>query len=83
MAKEKDYSIDELVEMEVFTIKQAQAYVEEKTGMGSGLFYDCVRPELEPKPIAKNYRKKKVSHLVVLKEDVDAVIARMKRKLIN
>lgn len=84
MAKKKDYTIEELVDMKVFTLKQAQVYVEEKTGMGRGLFWDCIRPELNPKPLARNYRKKKKkAHLVVLKKEVDKVIARMKLKLIE
>jgi hypothetical protein len=38
------------------TIKQAQVYVEEKTGMRSSMFYECIQPLLHPKPIAQNFR---------------------------
>lgn len=83
MAKKNEYTEEELVNMKVFTIMQAQAYVEKKLGMGRALFFDCVRPLLNPKPVAKNYRKKKNAHLVVTKKEVDKVIARMKRKLVD
>lgn len=82
MAK-KEYSIEELVNMKIFSIKEAQAYVEEKTGMGRTLFYECVRPHLHPKPLARNYRKEGHSRLVVAKKEVDKVIARMKRKMVD
>ena len=42
------------------------------------MFYDCVRPVLNPKPIAQNFRTKRPAHLVVRNEDVEKVIAKMK-----
>lgn len=63
------------------TIKQAQVYVEEKTGMRSSMFYDCFRPLLSPKPIAQNFRTNRPAHLVVVKEDVDREIAKMKQRI--
>lgn len=83
MANKKEYTEEELVNMKVFTIGQAQAYVEKKLGMGRSLFFDCIRPQLSPKPVAKNFRKKKNAHLVVSKKEVDKVIAKMKRKLVE
>jgi hypothetical protein len=70
-----------LVNLEVMTIKQAQVYVEEKTGMRSSMFYDCVRPLLKPKPIAMNFRTKRPAHLVVRKSDVMKVVAKMKSQI--
>jgi hypothetical protein len=78
MTKKDNTDIEYLVNLEVMTIKQAQVYVEEKTGMRSSMFYDCVRPLLNPKPIAKNFRTNRPAHLVVRKDDVDREIARMK-----
>jgi hypothetical protein len=83
MPKEVNTNIDYLVNLEVMTIKQAQVYVEEKTGMRSSMFYDCVRPLLNPKPIATNFRTNRPAHLVVRKEDVDREIAKMKRRIIS
>lgn len=78
----KDKStIENLVNLEVMTIKQAQVYVEEKTGMRSSMFYDCVRPLLNPKPIAQNFRTNRPAHLVIKKADVDRQIADMKRRV--
>ena len=45
-------SMQEIIDREVMTIKEAQVYVEQKTGMKSSLFYDCVRPLLSPRPTA-------------------------------
>lgn len=84
MAKEdKEYTTEELVNMKVFTLKEARSYVEEKTGMGRGLFWRCIRPELEPKPMARDHRNKRPTRLVVLKKDVDRIIAKMKKKLLD
>ncbi len=82
MTKKDRTDIEYLVNLEVMTIKQAQVYVEEKTGMRSSMFYDCVRPLLNPKPIAKNFRTNRPAHLVVRKEDVEQVIAQMKSCMI-
>jgi hypothetical protein len=82
MATSKKYTTQELVNMKVFTLQEARDYVKEKTGMGRGLFYDCVKPHLTFKPLATNVRKKRPSHLVVPKKEVDKVIARMKRKFV-
>ena len=79
--KDTTLDIETLVNLEVMTIKQAQVYVEEKTGMRSSMFYDCVRPLLNPKPIAQNFRTNRPAHLVVRKEDVDQEIARMKQRV--
>lgn len=81
--KEVDTNIEYFVNLEVMTIKQAQVYVEEKTGMRSSMFYDCVRPLLKPKPIATNFRTNKPAHLVVRKEDVEREIAKMKSRIIS
>ena len=81
MTKKDAIDIESLVNLEVMTIKQAQVYVEEKTGMRSSMFYDCVRPLLNPKPIAQNFRTNRPAHLVVRKEDVDQEIARMKQRV--
>jgi len=83
MTKKGDTDIEYLVNLEVMTIKQAQVYVEEKTGMRSSMFYDCVRPLLNPKPIATNFRTNRPAHLVVRKEDVNRQIARMKSRILN
>jgi len=83
MTKKDNLNIDYLVNLEVMTIKQAQVYVEEKTGMRSSLFYDCVRPLLNPMPIAQNFRTNRPAHLVVRKEDVDREIAKMKSRVIR
>ncbi len=83
MTKKDTTNIDYLVNLEVMTIKQAQVYVEEKTGMRSSSFYDCVRPLLKPMPIAKNFRTNRPAHLVVRKDDVDRQIADMKRRVIS
>jgi len=83
MTKKDNLNIDYLVNLEVMTIKQAQVYVEEKTGMRSSMFYDCVRPLLSPKPIAQNFRTNRPAHLVVRKEDVDQEIAKMKSRVIR
>jgi len=82
MTKKDTTDIEYLVNLEVMTIKQAQVYVEEKTGMRSSMFYECVRPLLHPKPIAQNFRTNRPAHLVVKKEAVDKEIARMKSKII-
>lgn len=80
----KDKStIEMLVNLEIMTIKQAQVYVEEKTGMRSSMFYDCVRPLLNPKPIAQNFRTNRPAHLVVRKDDVDQEIANMKKRALQ
>ena len=79
--KDTTLDIETLVNLEVMTIKQAQVYVEEKTGMRSSMFYDCVRPLLNPKPIAQNFRTNRPAHLVVRKEDVDREIAKMKQRV--
>lgn len=81
MTKKDNTNIEYLVNLEVMTIKQAQVYVEEKTGMRSSMFYDCVRPLLNPKPIAQNFRTNRPAHLVVKKEDVDRQIASMKSRI--
>ena len=81
--KDTTLDIETLVNLEVMTIKQAQVYVEEKTGMRSSMFYDCVRPLLNPKPIAQNYRTNRPAHLVVKKEEVDKQIAIMKSKILG
>jgi len=83
MTKKDNIDIEYLVNLEVMTIKQAQVYVEEKTGMRSSMFYDCVRPLLNPKPIAQNFRTNRPAHLVVRKEDVDREIANMKKRVVN
>ncbi|PWN06392.1 hypothetical protein [Rhodohalobacter mucosus] len=83
MTKKDNTDIEYLVNLEVMTIKQAQVYVEEKTGMRSSMFYDCVRPLLSPKPIAQNFRTNRPAHLVVRKEDVDEEIAKMKLKILH
>lgn len=83
MTKKDNLNIDYLVNLEVMTIKQAQVYVEEKTGMRSSMFYDCVRPLLNPMPIAQNFRTNRPAHLVVRKEDVDREIAKMKSRVIH
>jgi hypothetical protein len=76
-------TIEELVKLEVFTMKEAQVYVEEQTGMKKSMFYDCVRPLLKPKPIARNFRTQRPGHLVVKKSDVDRIIAQMKSKVLE
>jgi len=81
MTKKNNTNIEYLVNLEVMTIKQAQVYVEEKTGMRSSMFYDCVRPLLCPKPIAQNFRTNRPAHLVVKKVDVDLKIAEMKKRV--
>jgi hypothetical protein len=81
MTKKDTIDIESLVNLEVMTIKQAQVYVEEKTGMRSSSFYDCVRPLLHPKPIATNFRTNRPAHLVIRKDDVDREIAKMKRRI--
>jgi len=81
MAKSNDYTTEELVNMKVFTIQEAKDYVKEKTGMGGGLFRECVRPRLNFRPMAKNLKRKRPSYLVVPKKEVDKVIAQMKRNL--
>lgn len=81
MTKKDSTDIEYLVNLEVMTIKQAQVYVEEKTGMRSSMFYDCVRPLLSPKPIAQNFRTNRPAHLVVRKDDVDREIANMKSRI--
>jgi hypothetical protein len=83
MTKKDSTDIEYLVNLEVMTIKQAQVYVEEKTGMRSSMFYDCVRPLLIAKPIAKNFRTNRPAHLVIRKEDVDRQIAEMKRRVFD
>ena len=83
MTKKDAIDIESLVNLEVMTIKQAQVYVEEKTGMRSSSFYDCVRPLLHPKPIATNFRTNRPAHLVIRKEDVDRQIAKMKRRVFD
>jgi hypothetical protein len=83
MAKKEEYTTEELVDMKVFTIQEAREYVKEKTGMGAGLFRECVKPRLNFRPMAKNLKRKRHSHLVVPKKRVDEVIARMKRKLLD
>jgi len=83
MTKKNTIDIESPVNLEVMTIKQAQIYVEEKTGMRSSGFYDCVRPLLHPKPIATNFRTNRPAHLVIRKEDVDRVIAKMKQRITN
>ena len=83
MTKKDAIDIDSLVNLEVMTIKQAHVYVEEKTGMRSSSFYDCVRPLLHPKPIATNFRTNRPAHLVIRKEDVDRQIAKMKRRVFD
>lgn len=82
MTKKDAIDIESLVNLEVMTIKQAQVYVEEKTGMRSSSFYNCVRPLLHPKPIATNFRTNRPAHLVVVKEDVDREIAKMKQRIV-
>ncbi|WP_069130772.1 hypothetical protein [Rhodohalobacter halophilus] len=82
MTKKDTTNIEYLVNLEVMTIKQAQVYVEEKTGMRSSMFYECVRPLLNPKPIAQNFRTNRPAHLVVRKEEVDKEIAKMKSRII-
>jgi len=81
MEKKDNTDIETLINLEIMTIKQAQVYVEEKTGMRSSMFYDCVRPLLNPKPIAQNYRTNRPAHLVVKKQDVDREIANMKKRV--
>jgi len=83
MEKKDNTDIENLINLEIMTIKQAQVYVEEKTGMRSSMFYDCVRPLLNPKPIAQNYRTNRPAHLVVKKEEVDKQIAIMKSKILG
>ena len=72
-------TIQEVIDRELMTIKEAQVYVEEKTGMKSSLFYDCVRPELTPRPMAMNKRTNKPAHFVVTKDQVDQIIYNMKK----
>ncbi|WP_020404452.1 hypothetical protein [Gracilimonas tropica] len=74
-------SRQEVIDREVMTIKEAQVYVEEKTGMKSSLFYDCVRPLLFPRPMAINHRTNKPAHFVVAKEHVEQVIFSMKKQI--
>ncbi|WP_020404731.1 hypothetical protein [Gracilimonas tropica] len=74
-------SMQEVIDREVMTIKEAQVYVEEKTGMKSSLFYDCVRPLLSPRPMAINQRTRKPAHFVVAKEQVEQVIFSMKKQI--
>jgi len=76
-------SIKDLLKLEIFTIKEAQVYVERHTGMKKSMFFDCVRPLLKAKPIAKNFRTLKPSHLVVKKSDVDQIIADMKSRIVE
>lgn len=83
MTKKNRADLDYLINLEIFTMKQAQAYVEEKTGMRQSMFYDCVRPLLNPKPIARNFRTQRPGHLVVKKEEVDRVIAQMKSRVLD
>jgi len=49
--------------------------------MRSTMFYDCVRPLLSPKPNAMNFRTNRPAHLVIKKEDVDLIIAKMKVRI--
>lgn len=81
MSDNNNYTTEELVNMKVFTIQEAKEYVKEKTGMGEGLFRECVRPRLNFRPMAKNLKRKRPSYLVIPKEEVDKVIAQMKRNL--
>lgn len=78
MTKKDNNDIEHLINLEIMTIKEAQVYVEEKTGMRSSMFYDCIRPLLNPKPIAYNFRTNKPAHLVVKKSDVKNVVMKMK-----
>lgn len=82
MNNKDNLNTEYLVNLEVMTIKQAQVYVEEKTGMRSSMFYDCVRPLLIAKPIAQNFRTNRPAHLVIRKEDVDREIANMKKRML-
>lgn len=73
--------IQQVIDREVMTIKEAQVFVEEKTGMKSSLFYDCVRPLLTPRPMAMNQRTNKPAHFVVTKEQVEKVVYSMKNQI--
>jgi hypothetical protein len=53
MTKKDTIDIESLVNLEVMTIKQAQVYVEEKTGMRSSSFYDCVGPFYIQSPLQR------------------------------
>lgn len=80
MATRNDYPLEYLENLSLMTITQAQVYVEYRIGMKSSTFYDCIRPLLNPKPRAMNFRKKRRSWLTVKKEEVDKVIASIENR---
>lgn len=83
MKRADEYTTEELIDLKVFTVKEAKEYVKEKTGMGEGLFKECIRPELKFYPMAINHKRQRYSHLVIPKKEVDKVIARRKRSLLE
>lgn len=83
MKRDDEYTTEELVELEVFTVKETKEYVKEKIGIGDSLFKECIRPLLTFYPMLLNYKRKRHSHLVIPKKEVDKVIARVKKRLLK
>lgn len=72
----------ELLEMEIFTQKEAREYIKGQLKIGNTYYYQCVLPEIRQYfiPLAKNYQRKKAAMLRIRKEDLDRYIIRHKRK---
>jgi len=79
----EEYTDEEILEMEFFTHQEAKNYVEDKLNAGVGLWYDCIRPMLNFRPMLKNFRRKKYAHEVVPKVEVDDLIIKYKKGVLE
>ncbi|TYP92072.1 hypothetical protein LX73_2318 [Fodinibius salinus] len=77
------YTDEEIIDMEVFTRDEAKEYVEDKTKAGGGLWKDCIKPLLNFRPMLKNLKRQRYSHEVVPKPEVDQLILKFKKGLLD
>ena len=73
----------ELLDMEIFTQKEAREYIKSQLKIGDTYYYQCVLPEIRNKfiPLAKNYLRSKAAMLRIRKDDLDDYIIQHKRRL--
>lgn len=80
---EQEYTDEEILNMEVLNKQEARAYVEKKTKMGRGLWEEEIRDRLNFRPMIKNFKRQRYSHEVVPKMEVDKLIIKLKKGLLD
>jgi len=79
----KGLDSQDILNMEIFTPKEAREYVKEKLKIGDTYYYQCVLPIIRYyfTPIANNLKHNKKAMLRIRKADIDAYIIVSKKKL--